>query len=287
MKQIAIITGYFITICIVGCLLAYPLYLVTGANFERIVSRTILILAVLLFYPACKCLNVGNMTSLGWVKTNAVKALTQSWALGFIMLLPISLVYFGCGYRVLEPTPITLTLLLSAFLSAALSGILIGLIEESVFRGLLQSQLSQSMNTITVIIIVSVIYSSVHFLQAPEHLSDQPIKWYSGFTMLSAAFANFKFIDTFIDAWIALFLAGIFLSLIRSQTKNLLWCIGIHAGWVTHIKLFKEFTDRDNSASCSYLASSYDNYVGELSTLLIIAILIVWRIIYKRNKANQ
>ena len=92
MKQIAIITGYFITICIVGCLLAFPIYLLTGADFERIVSRTILILAVLLFYPTCKCLNVRNMATLGWVKTNAVKALTQSWALGFIMLLPISLV---------------------------------------------------------------------------------------------------------------------------------------------------------------------------------------------------
>ena len=286
MKQIAIITGYFITICIVGCLLAFPIYLLTGADFERIVSRTILILAVLLFYPLCKCLNVRNMATLGWVNTNAVKALTQSWALGFIMLLPISLVYFGCGYRVLEPTPITLTLLLSAFLSAILSGMLIGLIEESVFRGLLQSQLSQNMNAIVAIIIVSVIYSSVHFLQAPEHLSEQPIKWYSGFNILGAAFANFNYINTFIDAWVALFLAGIFLSLIRSQTKNLLWCIGIHAGWVTHIKLFKEFTDRENSASCSYLASSYDNYVGELSTLLIIAILIVWGFVYMRNKTS-
>ena len=255
MNRITIITAYFITICIVGCLLAYPIYLLTEADFERIVSRTILILAVVLFYPTCKYLGVNNIASLGWVKTNAAKSLLSSWTLGLLMLTPISLVFLFCGFRLLESTPITALSFSGAVLSAVFSGLLIGLIEESVFRGLMQSQINQSINTIATIIIISAIYSSVHFLQAPEYASNETISWFSGFTLLADAFANFSHFSTFIDAWIALFLAGVFLSLVRLRTNNLIWCIGIHAGWVAHIKLFKEFTDRDSTASCATLAS--------------------------------
>ena len=137
-----------------------------------------------------------------------------------------------------------------------------------------------------VIIIISALYSSVHFLQAAEQTSNTNIEWFTGFTLLASAFANFYNISTFIDAWIALFLAGIFLSLVRMQTKNLIWCIGIHAGWVAHIKIFKEFTNRDSSVSCSSLASNYDNYVGELSTVWIVLVLFVWGIIYLRHRSN-
>lgn len=287
MKQLAIITGYFITICVLGCLIAYPIYLITGSDFERIVSRSILILAVLLFYPTCKILKINNIASLGWVKNRAIHSLTLSWILGFIMLIPISIIYFSCGFRIMEPAPITIIAFFSALISAVISGLLIGVIEESVFRGLLQSQLSQNMNTLFALIIVSIIYSSVHFLQAPEHLNSLSVEWYSGFILLASAFGNFTNIGMFTDAWIALFLAGIFLSLVRLKTNNLIWCIGIHAGWVAHIKLFKEFTDRDNSASCAHLASNYDNYVGELSILLISTILIVWALIHFREKANH
>lgn len=286
MKTLAIITGYFFTICILGCLIAYPIFLLTGSDIERIVSRSILILAVLLFYPTCKYLNIQNIADIGWVKSNAIRVMTRAWAMGFIMLLPISIVYFACGYRVPETNSLTMVMIFSALLSAIISGLLIGIIEESVFRGLLQSQLSRGINLISAIIIVNIIYSSVHFLQAPDDIQLDTITWYSGFILLASAFSNLTNIGAFTDAWIALFLAGVFLSLICSKTNNLIWCIGIHAGWVAHIKLFKEFTDRDNTAQCATLASNYDNYVGELSTLLIITILAIWGILHSQRKTN-
>jgi len=287
MKQLAIITGYFFTICVLGCLIAYPIYLIIGSDFERVVSRTILFLAVLLFYPTCKCLKIKNIASIGWKKSHAAHSLTKSWILGFIMLMPISMIYYSCGFRFLESTSVTFFIFASALLSAIISGLLIGIIEESIFRGLFQSQLSQSMNLTLTIIIVSVIYSSVHFLESSDNLNDLQIEWHSGFVLLASAFANLGNIYLFIDAWIALFLAGIFLSLVRIQTNNLVWCIGIHAGWVAHIKLFKEFTDRNDTASCASLASHYDNYVGELSILLIATILFIWMIVHMYNKSNH
>ncbi len=284
MTRLAIIIAYFCSICVIGCLLAYPIYLVSGANFERIVSRTILILAVLLFYPTCRLLKINSYASLGFNKDNLTATIAQSWLVGFIMLMPISIFFLSCAFRLWEPFPETLIEPLIILATAIISGLVIGLIEEALFRGLLQSQLSAAMNSVWAVLIVSVIYSSVHFLQAPDFDSSQAVLWNSGFIMLSSAFANFANINLFIDAWVALLLAGIFLSIVRLRTNNLFCCIGIHAGWVAHIKIIKSFTERDNFASCGKYASQYDNYIGELSAVWILLVLLSWAaIIYQRK----
>jgi membrane protease YdiL (CAAX protease family) len=287
MTRVSIIVVYFCVICLLGCLLAYPIYIFSGANFERIVSRTILILAVLLFYPTCRILRINIFTSLGFNKKNIPSIAIRSWLLGVAMLAPISIFFIFCGFRIWEPAAPDLYELITIITSAIISACLIGLIEETLFRGLLQSQLTATINSFWAVIIVSIIYSSVHFLQAPNFDPSQTIHWYSGFTLLSSAFANFSNTIAFLDAWIALLLAGLFLSLVRLRTNNILWCIGIHAGWVTHIKVFKEFTDRDNSAQCGRLASNYDNFIGEFSTAWILLILFAWTFLRYRKFLNR
>ena len=287
MARVSIIVVYFCVICLLGCLLAYPIYIFSGVNFERILSRTILILAVLLFYPTCQLLKINNFASLGFKTENFPSTAIRSWLLGIAMLTPISIFFISCGFRLWEPAPQNLFEPITIVISAIISACIIGLIEETLFRGLLQSQLSAAMNSFWSIIIVSIIYSSVHFLQAPEFDSNQIIHWYSGFTFLSSAFENFNNISTFLDAWFALFLAGVFLSLIRLRTNNILWCIGIHAGWVTHIKMFKDFTDRDNSAQCASLASNYDSFIGEFSAAWILLVLLAWGVFHYRKSLTR
>jgi membrane protease YdiL (CAAX protease family) len=207
--------------------------------------------------------------------------------MGAVMLAPISIFFLSCGFRLWNPSPQYLFEPLTIIASAIISACIIGLIEETLFRGLLQSQLTAAMNSLSAIIIVSVIYSSVHFLQAPEFDPNQTIHWYSGFSLLSSAFTNFKNISSFSDAWVALFLAGLFLSLVRLRTNNILWCIGIHAGWVTHIKIFKDFTDRETSAQCGNLASHYDNFIGEFSAAWILLVLLVWALLSYRKSLTD
>ncbi len=287
MARVSIIVVYFCVICLLGCLLAYPIYILSGANFERILSRTILILAVLLFYPTCQILKINDVTSLGFKAQGLPSIAIRSWLLGVAMLIPISVFFISCEFRLWEPAAQSIFEPLAMIASAILSACIIGLIEETLFRGLLQSQLSTAMNSFWTVIIVSVIYSSVHFLQAPELDASQTIQWHSGFTLLASAFANFNNVSSFLDAWIALFLAGVFLSLVRLRTNNILWCIGIHAGWVTHIKVFKGFTDRDDSAQCASLASDYDSFIGEFSAAWILLVLLAWAILHYRKSVTR
>jgi membrane protease YdiL (CAAX protease family) len=278
MSRLAVLFIYIFSLFFAGCLLAYPAYLIIDADFERIVSRSVLLCAVLLFYPALKALKIKSLAEIGLSTQSPVSTLSKAWGLGVAMLIPISLFYIFCGFRFWEPLAPSLLDPTVTIFTAIVSGLLVGLIEETILRGFLQSQLNKLMTIVLSVIIVNVIYSSVHFLQPPDNFTLTTIHWYSGFTLLAAAFSSLLQFELFWDSWLALFLAGVFLSIVRIRS-NLVWCIGIHAGWVAHLKVFKSFTDRNNEASCMTYASDYDNYTGEFSAIWLASLLIIWGII--------
>ena len=275
MRPVFVIAVYFFCVILLACLSAYPIYLASGADFERILSRGVVAFTVILFYPTVKLLKITDPATLGFQAGPAGAVLMRAWLYGMIMLLPVSGYFLMCGYRTWEPAG-SLIEPVTVIIRAVLSGLIIGLIEESLLRGLLQTQITRAANALTAVITVSFIYSSVHFLKAPELEPLHTIHWYSGFNVLFSAVANLGQISSDAGSWAALFFAGILLALIRIHTDNILWCIGLHAGWVSHIKIFKSFTDRDNHAACATLAGDYDRYIGELSAVWIIGLLICW-----------
>lgn len=287
-SRLLVLFGYFVSFCVLGCLLAYPAYQIFDTSFERALSRSILVCAVLLFYPALKLLKLPDFSSIGFPTSSFKTHLFKAWSIGILMLLPISIFFIECGYRIWEP--LAAAPYLSPFLtiiSAVIAGCIIGLIEETLFRGLMQTVLAKNIGIIVTLVCVNFIYSSVHFLTIPEDTVVTTMQWYSGFSMFLAAFTPLTYVSEIWDSWLALFAAGVLLSIVRIRTNNLLWCIGIHAGWVTHIKIFKAFTDRDSDANCVWLTGSYDRYVGELSLIWIVLILLCWWVIAKRNRIKQ
>lgn len=283
-SRIVIILIYLLSACFLGCLIAYPIYFVTELEFERVLSRSILVCVVLFFYPAAKYLHFNNPEDLGFVAANRTKTIYKAWLLGIAMLLPLSIFFISCGFRIWEPlAEQSFPSATTAIALAISSGLVIALVEETLFRGAIQTVLKAKFNSIIAIIIVSVIYSSVHFLQAPELSASNNIQWYSGFILFISAFKPLLSIHLDWDSWLALFMAGIFLSIVRLRTNNLFWCIGLHAGWVAHIKIVKTFTDRDASASCRQWAGDYDKYIGELSIIWIALILITWWVVSRNN----
>ena len=277
MVRIGIVIAYFFSSCAIACLLAYPIHLLSEIDLEKIVSRGILVSAVLLFYPLCKLLHINSLELFGYPANHKIKTIIKAWLVGISMLVPLTIFFLVCGYRNWEPLSDTSYLSLLSVIAAALfSGLIIALIEETLFRGLLQTELSRILNAVVVILLVSFVYSSVHFLGVPDSYSTEPIHWYSGFSLLFSAFSSLSQPLLIWDSWLALFTAGIFLSIVRARTNNLIWCIGIHADWVAHIKIVKAFTDRNSDAPCQYLVGQYDKFIGELSTIWIVLLLVIW-----------
>ena len=286
MSRIGIVIAYFFGSCVLGCLAAYPLHSIIETDFDKIVSRAILVSAVLLFYPTIKVLKITNWEYLGFTDIRWRNTLTSSWLFGIISLLPLTVYFMWCGYRGWEPlfnegflSPFTI------ILNAIISGLIVALIEETLFRGLLQSVFSFVLKPIIAIFLTCFLYSSVHFLEIPDGYVTEPAQWSSGFSVFFSSFTLLAQPSLIWDSWLALFAAGLFLSLTRLFTNNIFWCIGIHAGWVAHIKIIKAFTDRNTEASCGALVGTYDNYIGELSTAWIILLLISW-ILYRKVVKN-
>lgn len=276
-SRLFILVFYLISACFLGCLIAYPIYSISTLDFDRALSRSILVCVVLLFYPTYKSLRFNSSAELGLVKYRRMKTTCYAWLVGIVMLMPLTIFYFSCGFRVLEPLhEQSLVFATAAIALAILSGLIIGLVEETLFRGFIQTSLINNYSPMISLLLVNLIYSSVHFLEAPELSASDNIYWYSGFSLFLSAFKPLLSLHQGWDSWLALFMAGIFLSVIRLRTNNLFWCIGLHAGWVAHIKIVKTFTDKDSSAGCKQWAGNYDNYIGELSILWISFILVSW-----------
>ena len=289
MSRIGIILVYIFGSCAIACLLAYPASQVIDAEFEKIVSRGILIAAVLLFYPAYKLLKIKSLEYLGFYSNNKSSTLVRAWLIGIAMLVPLSVFYVACGYRELDSAAISnYPVLVQTLALAIVSGFVVALIEETLFRGLLQTELTNLLRPLLAILLVNFLYASVHFLEVSNLATTQRPDWSTGFNVFFSSFSQLGQPSAIWDSWLALFTAGIFLSVIRLRTNNLFWCIGIHAGWVAHIKTIKAYSDRNIDASCGILVGEYDKFIGELSTVWILAVLAIWGItVYRNSKFNR
>lgn len=288
MSRTGIIFAYFFSSCAIGCLAAYPLSLIIDVEFAKIVSRGILVCAVLLFYPTYKLLSIKSLNYLGFPQNNKTNTFFIAWIIGISSLLPITIYFLLCNYRYWEPVASTdYVAPLMTIVMAIVSGLIVALIEETLFRGLLQTELSRALNSVLAIAVVSFIYASVHFLEVPKTAAAESIGWASGFGVFLSSFAQLGQPAIIWDSWLALFTAGVFLSVIRLRTDNIIWCIGIHAAWVAHIKIVKAFTDRNPDAPCSVMAGQYDKYIGELSTVWIVFLLIAWLAFSRRRTTSN
>ena len=93
--------------------------------------------------------------------------------------------------------------------------------------------------------------------------------------MMWGGFQQLGHVSEIADRFIALLVAGVFLSMVRERTGSVLWAIGIHAGWVMAIKIGKKLTDSDPYAAASWLISN-DGITGWGSTLWMGAIAAVY-----------
>jgi len=112
----------------------------------------------------------------------------------------------------------------------------------------------------------------------PEPLGDAGFTITEATRMISDGLARLASPAPFADSFVTLIVVGVFLSMVRERTGNILWAIGIHAGWITIIKLYKYLTDTtlvDGMAS-PWIGTGYDDITGWMATLWLAAIAAVY-----------
>jgi len=197
--------------------------------FRRVFDRVILGVALVGLWPLLRAAGIRSWREVGFVPD-----LFRLRQLGVGLL--VGIISYGAGSLWLAPSlraggnPWNL-------LGFAFTGIVVALLEETFFRGGLQNIFQRRMPAWLAVLLVSGVYSAVHFLKpSGAHIAGDAVRWNSGFEYLGGV-AACSFQEP--GVWrsvVSLWLAGIVLGWAFARTQALWLSVGLHAGWVFALK---------------------------------------------------
>ena len=230
--------------------------------------RLLKLYALLGLWPLLRFLGINNREGWGYGTGKTGRRFLMGFAIGFavgvaslaVAVLPL----LGLDIRVAKPgidlSTETVSMLV---LKSIFTGVMVGLIEETWFRGALHSAIQRMASVGVAVVVVSLLYAAVHFVNADITIPPDEVGWSSGAVVISNCLHRFRD-QVVIDSLFALFAAGLLLALVRVHTGRIAECIGIHAGWVAVIKFVRTLTYPNGEASFSFVVGQYDGVIGVL-----------------------
>jgi len=151
--------------------------------------------------------------------------------------------------------------------SGLISGLAVGMIEETFFRGLMHTGMRRSLSFWPTATITAVLYAALHFMK-PESLGGASFNSATALESVTTGLGRIGDFAPIADSFVTLVVVGLFLSMVRERSGNVIWAIAIHAGWVMIIKLTKYLTDTSYvGGKASFWVGEYDHITGWMATL--------------------
>ncbi len=242
--------------------------------FRRVNDRLVLLLVLGLLIPAYRMSGLRGRADFGipkradWARlfgTGLVVAVAS-------MLLVYLIGLFAGVYGAVEVGGD----IVSQLLKIVIGMLLIGVIEEILFRGFILTALRKSLGPVTAVLLSSALFAAVHFIKPAEpEITD---RWYSGFLLFSNLFAEAS--DTFWPEVCTLFCMGTVLATLSYWTRSVYITIGLHAGWVWIMMLFRLFTENQGRLVWLYGPGEWisKGWVGPIMALA------VWAVVFATRK---
>lgn len=158
------------------------------------------------------------------------------------------------------------------------SGLAVALIEETFFRGAMQGSLQRLGALRLALFAVPVYYSAVHFLGRATSVPYEEVNALSGFVALRGFFTDYAAPLRILDAFVALYCVGLLLALVRRRWGDLAGCIGLHAGFVTVIALFRKVSAPGPEHDLWRLVGRFDGLLGWwIAAITALCCIVLWR----------
>ena len=264
------IATYVVGVFVAAALLAYPIHLtlmvagIEDVPFHKLVTRLLKVIALVGLWPLLSSLRLNGHAHWGFALRGKafLPQVVKGFGIGVVILFIVVLALFVSGARVFDqPLNLSWTGVFTIVLKGLIAGLVVGFVEEVWFRGALFSALLKFGNVMAAVFVTAALYALVHFIRADVPVAPGDISWSSGFIVIGNCFGRFSS-PAIVDSCLALFAAGVLLSLVRYQTHNIALCIGIHAGWVMTIKTVKSVSQVDRDADWFFLVGTYDGIIG-------------------------
>lgn len=158
------------------------------------------------------------------------------------------------------------------------SGLAVALIEETFFRGAMQGALQRLGAIRLALFAVPVYYAAVHFLGRATSVPYDDVDAMSGFVALRGFFTDYAEPLRIVDAFVALYCVGLLLALVRRRWGDLAGCIGLHAGFVAVIAMFRKVSAPGPEHDVWHLVGRFDGLLGWwIAALTALCCLLLWR----------
>ena len=282
MRGLSVACLYLLTAVLLGSMLAVALQGFLSYPFDRVLTRSVLLVLLILLIPLWKM--VSKETSGLIFGDFSFRQFLQSFLIGlFILAIPVVVLLLLEVRLVVLDLQISFLSILGILLVGIVLACLIGLFEEILFRGFLYGSLKKRVGGLIAALISSALYSSVHFLKPTGEL-ELPVNWLAGFIYLEQSIANMILLHQDWDARLSLMILGCFFCLVRERF-NLFCCIGLHAAFVVGIAISRQLTTVNLDSQFLGLISSYNEIIGQLvSFWLLLLVYAMYR--SKRNKKS-
>jgi hypothetical protein len=157
-------------------------------------------------------------------------------------------------------TPASWSAWLALLIKGIGRGLAVALIEETFFRGAMQGTLQKMDGKWWALLAVPALYAAVHFIGRLAPLPDAaPVS--GRFIALNGPFDAFLHPAGIIDAFVALWCVGLLLALARRRWGDISSCIGLHAGFVMVITVFRKVSS-PTDGDWNFLVGSFDGLLG-------------------------
>lgn len=226
---------------------------VLDAPFHRVAARAVLVAVALFFYPAYRLSGLRGLVGCGLpVAPDRTALIRRGFMLGFSGMLLIYLLGVVLDVFVWDTGNRTLPVLIRKSIGALVGGFAVSVFEEILFRGFIFGVLRKASGLLPAVIFGSLFFAAVHLMRPvnPPEID----QWNSGFLLFGNLFARAA--GTIWQEAGTLFFMGVVLSLLCYWTRSVYLAIGLHAGWVCVMMLFRLFMD--NRETCVQLFGTTD-----------------------------
>jgi len=210
--------------------------------FSRVFDRVAMVVMPCGIYFMRRHFQFGSISSIFSRPTGKT---LKVWdiSLGLVVTLGTSTVVLALlvANEVLVWRPLPLSEQVLRVAKSVPAALFISLIEEVFFRVLLLSAMLRLLRPFYAVVVTSGLYAIVHFISPVRAFLYTEFKPWAGFEYLYVVFERFLFPGV-PRAALGLFLVGVILCDIMIRFRSVYLCIGMHAGWVSAVKIGSYFT---------------------------------------------
>ena len=282
---ILVIAATFLAGSLLSCVVYLVLPGLPSVSFNKVFHFSILLTGLVLGLYYLKASGQVRVLGLDISRQRAWRYFLGGFCGGLVILIAVTTCLFYLGMRQIDPD---LHRGLAAFgravAVALLSGVVVGITEELLFRGSIFTGLARYSGNLYALIVSSVFYSAVHFLNFKSLPSGTGVDFLTCITALGSLFDRFS--DPAIyDSFVSLFVLGVLFGLTRWQTGNIILGAGLHAGIVTSNKIFSYAADYRQGGSYNFLVNVYDKTTGHLASFCLVLACIIYYMSFMRKQS--